>query len=152
MAESWPVFVCAPCAVAIYAATQYKDRVVGLIIENTFTNLEDAAPGALPFLRLLIGPGRPCNFLVRNKWYSNQRVAELRDVPVLFLSSLSDEMLQPQQMVELFRVHGRAPWVFVPFEGARHMDAYETHGPQYWPALQTFFRSLGQAPSSDMAQ
>ena len=47
-------------------------------------------------------------------------------------------MLQPAQMEALFRVHGAAPWSFVPFEGARHMDAYETHAAQYWPAVRDF--------------
>lgn len=135
-------------AVAIYAATQYKGRVRGVIVENTFTNLEEAAPGVLPVLRALVGPGRPCNFLLRNKWYSDRRVAELADVSMLFLSSLADEMLQPAQMAALFRVHGRHPWHFVPFEGARHMDAYETHAPQYWPVLRDFMASLDGGPAA----
>ena len=53
-----------------------------------------------------------------------------------------DEMLQPEQMLALYRKHGRPPWSFVPLEGARHMDAYETHAAQYWPALRDFVDGL----------
>lgn len=125
-------------AVAIYAATQYKSHICGLIVENTFSNLEEAAPHAMPMLRPLIGPGRPCNWLLRNKWYSNQRLKELKDLPILFLSSLADEMLHPSQMHSLYLTHGQSPWQFIPFEGAGHMDCYETHAPHYWPALRDF--------------
>lgn len=129
-------------AVAIYAATQYRDKIRGLIVENTFTSLEDVAPHTMPFLSPLLGPGRPCNWLLRNKWYSDRRVKELKSLPILFLSSLSDEMLHPGQMEALYLTHGRAPWHFEPFQGARHMDCYETHGDQYWPIVEEFVDRL----------
>ena len=129
-------------AVAIYAATRHKTSIRGLIVENTFTNLEDTAPNQMPFLRPFIGAGKPCNWLLRNKWYNDQRVEELKDLPVLFLSSLADEMLHPAQMLQLYMTHAAPPWSFVPFEGARHMDCYETHAPLYWPTVQEFMSRL----------
>lgn len=129
-------------AVAIYAATQHKKDIRGLIVENTFTSLEDTVPNHMPFLRPLIGPGKPCNWLLRNKWPSDQRIKGLTDLPVLFLSSLADEMLHPGQMQALYLTHAAPPWSFVPFEGARHMDCYETHAPLYWPAVQEFIDRL----------
>lgn len=129
-------------AVAIYTATKYKDSIRGMLIENTFSSLEDAAPHALPILRPLVGPGKPCNFLLRNKWYNDRRVRQLQDMPIMFLSSLADEMLHPGQMKALYLSYGRPPWRFVPFEGARHMDCYETHAASYWSAVQEFVASL----------
>ena len=97
---------------------------------------EETAADHIPLLHLLVGPGRAFNFLIRNKWYSDKRVHELKDLPVLFLSSLADEMLHPGQMQKLYLSHAAPPWSFTPFEGARHMDCYETHAPLYWSAVQ----------------
>jgi abhydrolase domain-containing protein 13 len=129
-------------AVAIYAGTRHKSKIRGIIIENTFTSIEETVPNMMGFLRPLIGPGKPCNWLVRNKWYSNKRIENLKDVPMLFLSSLADEMLHPGQMLTLYLSHAAPPWSFVPFEGARHMDCFETHAPLYWPAVQEFMGRL----------
>ena len=125
-------------AVAAYAATQYRGRFAALVLENTFTSIAAAAPGQLPFLRAVLGPGRPGNFLLRNKWATDARVAELADVPVLFLSSSADTMLAPAMMRELFAVHGRAPWEWALLKGGGHLDAYHTHAGAYWPALRGF--------------
>ena len=111
-------------------------------VENTFTNLEEVAGHALPFLRPLVGPGKPCNWLLRNKWYSNQRLFELTSLPILFLSSLADEVLPAIHMQVLYSIHGCSPWSFVPFEGARHMDCYESHAPMYWQAIIEYFDRL----------
>lgn len=108
-------------AVAIYAATRFKANIRGLIIENTFTNMEDTAAHTMAFLRPIIGPGRPCNWLLRNKWPNDKRIQELKNMPILFLSSLADEMLHPGQMLSLYLSHASAPWSFVPFEGGRQV-------------------------------
>ena len=129
-------------AVAIYAATKHKNDIKGLIVENTFTNIEETAGHAMPFLRPLVGRGRPCNWLVRNKWPSDRRIRELKDLPVLFLSSLADEMLHPGDMMTLYLQHGAAPWSFIPFENARHMDCFMTHAPLYWQAIQGYMDRL----------
>ena len=42
----------------------------------------------MPLLRPFLGPGRPFNFLIRNKWRSGQQMHKLRQLPVLLLSSL----------------------------------------------------------------
>lgn len=129
-------------AVAIYAATLYKRQIKGLIVENTFSSLEATAPMHFPILRPLVGPGKPCNWLLRNKWPSDVRVHNLKDLPVLFLSSSADEMLHPRMMHDLYAVHPSEPWHFTSFEGARHMDCYDTHAAQYWPRLREFIELL----------
>lgn len=111
-------------------------------VENTFTNLEDVAGYAIPFLKFLVGSGRPCNWLLRNKWFSNQRLFELTSLPILFLSSLEDEVLPAVHMQMLYAIHGNKPWSFVPFEGARHMDCYESHAPMYWQAVAEYLDRL----------
>ena len=54
-------------------------------------------------------------------------------------------MLPPRQMRELYDVHPADPWEMVCFEDGRHLDAYESAAPLYWPALQQFLVSLGPA-------
>ncbi len=45
-------------------------QIQGLIIENTFMSVEEMVSRVVPPLGLIIGPGRPFNFLVTNKWYN----------------------------------------------------------------------------------
>ena len=45
-------------AVATYAACHSRPHISGLILENTFSRVVDLVPHMLPFLRLLVGPGR----------------------------------------------------------------------------------------------
>ena len=42
----------------------------------------------MPFLGLLIGRGRPANWLLRNKWNSLEAVQHIHDTPLLLFSSL----------------------------------------------------------------
>lgn len=129
-------------AVAIYTATHYKNDIRGLVVENTFTSIMDMAPQIFPPLRFLIGTGKPCNWLIRNKWDNLTRIQSLIDMPILFLVSLEDEIIHPDQMLKLFQMHGKDPWSFHEFEDAAHMDCYHTHGHLYWPTVKSFIDSL----------
>lgn len=93
-------------------------QIKAVVVENTFTSIEDVAPRLFPLLGLFIGPRRclllavyhgaasftavlqdaqchcACamprwfNFLVRNKWESKRDIQHLARLPVLLLSSL----------------------------------------------------------------
>ncbi|KAI7839221.1 hypothetical protein COHA_007034 [Chlorella ohadii] len=149
-------------AVAVYGAVEQQRHLAGLILENTFTRIIDVVPHALPFLAPLVGPGRPCNFLVRNRrddvphlkpcnflvrnhWDNVPRLKQLKALPTLFLSALQDEMLPAPQMKELYELHPRDPWRIVYFPEGRHLDAYDSCAAQYWPAVQEFISSLEPA-------
>lgn len=132
-------------AVAVYGAVQQQRHLAGLIIENTFTRVVDVVPHTLPFLATLVGPGRPCNFLVRNHWDNVPRLKQLKTLPTLFLSALQDEMLPAPQMKQLYELHPREPWRIVYFPEGRHLDAYDSCAAQYWPAVQEFISSLEPA-------
>jgi fermentation-respiration switch protein FrsA (DUF1100 family) len=129
-------------AVAIYTAVEFKKHISAVIVENTFTSIMDMAPQALPPLRPFVGHGKPCNWLIRNKWDSINRVKDLKDTPMLFLVSLADEIVHPMQMATLFKAHGSDPWSLHEFEDAAHMDCYHTHAPLYWPKVKSFFDSV----------
>ncbi|KAK9811929.1 hypothetical protein WJX73_000425 [Symbiochloris irregularis] len=145
-------------AVGIDLTAKHKDKFAAAVFENTFTSITDVAPKVLPFLKHLIGQGRPANWLIRNKWNSLEQIPKLQGLPLLLMSSLQDELLPPAQMQQLYKAvtaSGSKDCTWVEFEDAGHMDAYEVAQQEYWPALMQFFKrhGLGQdhwdAPADD---
>jgi hypothetical protein len=51
-------------------------------------------------------------------------------------------MIPASHMQRLYNVHGQEPWILVPFPGARHIDAYESHAAGYWPVVREFVASV----------
>ena len=85
--------------------------------------------------------------MVRNKWRSIERVRHLRDVPMLFLVSLADEIVHPGQMARLYAAgivggEKNEAWVLREFDEAGHMDTYHTHAGLYWPEVKAFYEGL----------
>lgn len=129
-------------AVTIHLAARNAENIRSVMIENTFTSIEEVAPRLFPLLKFFIGPGRFCNFLVRNKWESRRDIARLANTPVLLLSSLKDEMLPPEQMRQLYerlQQAGAKRAVWTEFPDGTHMEAYDICRQQYWPAVRAFF-------------
>lgn len=62
-------------------------QVKALIVENTFTSVEDMVSRILPPLGALIGRGKPLNFLVTNKWYNARTLPKITKVPLLMVIS-----------------------------------------------------------------
>lgn len=134
----------ADCTLASKATTTGSNtnnnniELKGLIIENTFSTMAATVGHVMPFLSPIIGPGKFGNFLLRNRWDNVESARELTNFPILWLSSLQDEMLPPVHMSELYSLHPREPWKFVTFENGRHIDTYESHAAQYWPIVKEF--------------
>lgn len=124
-------------AVAIDLAARNRERVKGVIIENTFTSITDMAGRVLPFLAPFVGEGKPCNFLCRNQWNSSTAIAQI-EVPTLMLASLHDEMVPFEQMQKLRAQIGTEDATWHEFD-AHHMDAYHTARATYWPALKAWY-------------
>lgn len=128
-------------AVAINLAARHTDEINAVIIENTFTSIEEVAPKLFPFLGWFLGPNRHFNFLVRNKWDNSRAIAKLTHLPVMLLSSLQDEMLPPVHMSRLFQVlqnGGARSAVWVEFPNGDHMQTYELCAQEYWHAVRSF--------------
>jgi hypothetical protein len=62
-------------------------QIKALIVENTFTCVEDMVPQLLPPLGALIGRGKPLNFLVTNKWSNELALPKVTQLPLLMLIS-----------------------------------------------------------------
>lgn len=126
-------------AVAIHLVAKHQDKVKALVVENTFTSIEDMVKRVFPPLGFLFGQGRPLNWLVTNKWSNLKNIANITDVPILMLVSGQDEMVPPDQMHQLHKKQRAQVCELVEFPDARHMDAYESAAEDYWPALAGFF-------------
>lgn len=127
-------------AVALHLAAAHQGQLAGLVLENTFTCVEDMVQRVVPLLGAVIGAGKPLNFLVTNKWHSLGTIARLDALPLLMMTSLQDEMVPPAQMRALHAaaaaVNPRVRWV--DFPSAHHMDAYDAEPARYWQALKAF--------------
>jgi fermentation-respiration switch protein FrsA (DUF1100 family) len=84
-------------AVSIYLGShpEYKSKIRGLILENTFTSISDMIDAIMPIFKYL-------KFLQRNHWKSIERVPHI-EKPILFIRSLRDEIVPTIQMVRLFK-------------------------------------------------
>ena len=130
---------------AALAAGPGEGKVKAVVLENTFSSIPDMAGQLLPLLGALVGPGKPLNFLVRDKWATLARVAHI-GAPVLFVSSGQDEMVPQKQLRALYAARGAAGgktsvWLELP--RASHMDAWQVGGAEYWQGLRQFMTRHG---------
>ncbi|KAG2497973.1 hypothetical protein HYH03_004234 [Edaphochlamys debaryana] len=140
-------------AVAVHLAAERQEKLKALIVENTFTGVQDMVGSVVPPLSLLIGTGRPCNFLVTNKWNNLALIPRVK-LPMLMMVSLRDEMVPAPQMYKLYNAQTSQACELVEFHEASHMDAYDVEPEQYWGALHQFMQryvveadgAVGKAP------
>lgn len=67
----------AACAIALAASPLARQSVRGLVVENTFTSVDDMIDHVMPALSF----AKPFN---RNKWNSRKHIQEI-EVPILFI-------------------------------------------------------------------
>jgi fermentation-respiration switch protein FrsA (DUF1100 family) len=87
-------------AVAIKTASipKYHSKISGLILENTFLSLPKLVPHVMPIIANLGLVG-----MVHDQWTSCDSILKIPiDVPICFLSGLSDELVPPSHMAELY--------------------------------------------------
>ncbi|KAF5835418.1 hypothetical protein DUNSADRAFT_7453 [Dunaliella salina] len=125
-------------AVALHLAAEKPIQVIEVMVENTFTSVEDMVSRVVPPLGLIIGTGKPGNFLVTNKWRNNEAIGQLDEVPLLMLVSGQDEMVPSEQMYSLHKLQRSKQCKLVEFPLSSHMDAYDKEPVRYWCALTEF--------------
>jgi len=77
-------------AVACHMAFTSPQLLRGIILENTFTSIADMIDVVIPIFR----PFKP---LLKNKW-DNKKIIDKINVPILFISGDSDELVPPHMM------------------------------------------------------
>lgn len=73
-------------ALAIQLVSRNQDKVQGLILENTFRSIRTLIPTVFPPARYL---ARLCHQI----WPSETTLPGIREIPMLFLSGLKDELV-----------------------------------------------------------
>ncbi|EAL87006.1 hypothetical protein KXW98_001656 [Aspergillus fumigatus] len=84
-------------AINLVAENQDSGDVGGLILENTFLSIRKLIPTVFP-------PARYLARLCHQHWASEEVMPKIRDVPILFLSGLKDELVPPSNMTQLFAI------------------------------------------------
>nr|XP_054755448.1 protein ABHD13-like [Lytechinus pictus] len=119
-------------AVAIHIASQKMNtgRLKGVIIENTFTSIQEMGShlfaGAVSWIPLC---------LVKNKFLSNRKVSSIH-TSTMFLAGTVDELVPPKMMKELF-MRCRAPKKFMYcFTGGTHNETW--HCENYFQTIRDY--------------
>lgn len=117
-------------AVAIELAMQRK--AYGLILEASFTSVQDMARAALPWLP--IGP------LFSTRYDSLSKIERV-EAPLLILHGDRDEIVPYFQGRRIFEA-AREPKTFYTISGAGHNNTYEVGGRAYFEAIARFIEGL----------
>ncbi|KAL1591618.1 bem46 protein, variant [Paraconiothyrium brasiliense] len=73
-------------SIGLAARNQKQGDIAGVILENTFTSMRKMIPSALP-------PAKYLAPFCHQVWPSEDLLPQIKDVPVLFLSGLRDEIV-----------------------------------------------------------
>ncbi|KAI8385021.1 Alpha/Beta hydrolase protein [Radiomyces spectabilis] len=120
-------------AVAISLVSRNEDKFHALIIENTFLSVPILIPYILPALRHLV-------YLCHQTWRSYKWIRFIRHIPILFLSSLKDELVPPAHMAKLYKIaQTTGVKVWRDFENGTHNDTCMQEG--YFESIAEFVRS-----------
>jgi len=103
--------------------------VTGLILEDTFTSIEDMARYRFPKL--------PVDWLVSERFDNLSKISRIA-VPVLFYHSIDDEVV-PYAMGRRLYEHAHSPKRFITLRGS-HDSAYSVSGDAYDAALVQFLQ------------
>ncbi len=116
-------------AVASWLAT--KHTVAGLILESTFTSIEDMGRHYYPYL--------PVKFLARIKYPTLKRISQVNS-PVLVIHSPDDDIV-PYQLGKKLFVQANEPKQFLNLTGG-HNEGFLSSGNLYIQGLNNFLNSI----------
>jgi len=131
-------------AVAISLVAKYQDKVRGMIIENTFTRIDDMA--TVLFTRLakvqkseLLLPVLAC--YLTNPWRSIEKIPRITK-PVLFYSGQKDELIPPAQMRSLFNASKSELKMVHEVPEGGHNNTVEKGGDAYYEKFREFLSKV----------
>ena len=109
--------------------------IKGVVVENTFTSIDDLIDVLLPLLR-------PFKCLNRNRWNSMGFIKEVK-TPILFLSGLRDELVPPEHTKKLYQEAVKSKLTFMKtFADGGHNDTWYRGGMQYYSAIKNFVNKV----------
>ncbi|KAL5493710.1 hypothetical protein EMCRGX_G014929 [Ephydatia muelleri] len=135
-------------AVATYLAASpaYVDKIMALIVENTFTSIPHMAQLMFTGARTLP------YFCFKNKYLTFQEIRKVR-APTLFLSGLADQLIPPRMMMELYQACSSSLKHIETFQGGTHNGTWMCYG--YYERISSFIHYVlqpGQQPGLPLSQ
>ncbi|CAL8322448.1 unnamed protein product [Merluccius merluccius] len=122
-------------AVAVHLASLNPHRVAATIVENTFLSIPHMAATLFSFLPMRLLP--LCCY--RNQFLSYRQIAQCR-MPSLFVSGLSDQLIPPLMMKQLYELSPARTKRLAIFPEGTHNDTWQCQG--YFAALEQFIKDL----------
>ncbi|XP_074656581.1 protein ABHD13-like [Tubulanus polymorphus] len=124
-------------AVAINLASNGAmcQNIWAVIIENTFTSLPEIGRNIFNFKVLNFLP----DWCFKNQFPSKCCIRQC-NVPTLFLSGLSDTLIPPSMMAQLYEACGSAHKRIARFESGTHNETWQVQG--YFEAISKFLQEL----------
>ncbi|XP_061091159.1 protein ABHD13 [Conger conger] len=122
-------------AVAVRLASENPHRVAAVILENTFLSIPHMAATLFTFLPMGYLP----LWCYKNKFLSYRHVAQCR-MPSLFVSGLSDQLIPPVMMKQLYELSPSRTKRMAIFPDGTHNDTWQCPG--YFAALEQFVKDL----------
>ncbi|KAI1885346.1 hypothetical protein AGOR_G00219190 [Albula goreensis] len=131
-------------AVAVRLASENPHRVAAVVLENTFLSIPHMAGTLFSFLPLAHLP----LWCYKNKFLSYRQVALCR-MPSLFVSGLSDQLIPPVMMKQLYELSPSRTKRLAVFPDGTHNDTWQCQG--YFAALEQFIKDLLKSHAHDEA-
>jgi len=132
-------------AVAIHLAQQNQNRIAGLLLENTFTSLEEMVAVLVPILT-------PFTPFLKSKWSNRLSISEIQ-IPILFISGRRDELVPSYMMDELYRLAVKSQGKkFMAVAEGKHNNTWNVEGKKFYLKILEFINSVLQHNNSDNPQ
>eukprot|EP00471_Norrisiella_sphaerica_P006726 CAMPEP_0184478550 /NCGR_PEP_ID=MMETSP0113_2-20130426/546_1 /TAXON_ID=91329 /ORGANISM="Norrisiella sphaerica, Strain BC52" /LENGTH=297 /DNA_ID=CAMNT_0026856385 /DNA_START=252 /DNA_END=1145 /DNA_ORIENTATION=- len=129
-------------AVAIALTAKYQEKIHGLIIENTFTRIDDMA--TVLFSRIAKIKKEKADILLpflyiylTNPWRNVDRIGCIR-TPLLFYSGLKDQLIPPEQMKQLFAAARSEIKMLHEVPEGDHNNTVDKGGDEYYDKFREF--------------
>ncbi|XP_030057180.1 protein ABHD13 [Microcaecilia unicolor] len=122
-------------AVAVHLASKNPHRISAIIMENTFLSIPHMASTLFSFFPMRYLP----LWCYKNKFLSCRKVSQCR-MPSLFISGLSDQLIPPVMMKQLYELSPSRTKRLAVFPDGTHNDTWQCQG--YFTALEQFIKEI----------
>lgn len=129
-------------AVAVRLASANPHRVAAIIVENTFLSIPHMASTLFSFLPMRLLP----LWCYKNQFLSYRQVLQCR-MPSLFVSGLSDQLIPPVMMKQLYELSPARTKRLAIFPEGTHNDTWQCQG--YFTALEQFMKDLMKSHANE---
>ena len=122
-------------AIEIASRCENREKISGLIVENTFTSIPDIAQTLFSFRMVRMIP----TWFYKNQFKSRWKVCRIC-VPVLFLSGTADQLIPSKMMTDLYNACGAEYKSLARFPNGTHNETWTC--PHYYHTMLYFMEEV----------